>query len=133
MPFGYDWTCDNCNYTIRTAGLFEFYRDELGLRHRYGHPFPTTDESKRSSVKGFTAVWYCTKCQQLREVVVVEFVRSQGGSLGACLAYDDPEVERTEFPAVCDVCNAPLKDDIEDEPCSRCGKGKFTEEARFMS
>jgi hypothetical protein len=133
MPFGYDWTCDNCNYTIRTSGLWEFYRDRLGLRHRYGHPTPKSDEAKRAGVKGFTGVLYCTKCRQLREIVVYEFDQPQNGSMGACMSFSNPKIPHKEYKTVCDICGNHLKDRIGNICCPKCGKGKFKESGRFMS
>lgn len=51
MPFGYDWKCNHCGNQIRTGGLWEFYRDELGLRHPYGHPVPVSKEAIKSGVQ----------------------------------------------------------------------------------
>jgi len=133
MPFGYDWTCDNCNYTIRTSGLWEFYRDKNGIRHRYGHPGPKSTEAKQAGVKGFTGVWYCTKCRQLREIVVFEFDQPQNGSLIASYAYSISKIPHKEFKAVCDLCGNHFKDCIKDIRCPHCKKGKLKESARYMS
>ena len=134
MPFGTVWKCNHCNYSIRTSALWEFYIDEFGLRQKYGHPGPNSEQAKNAGVMGFTAEWYCPVCRSIHDVVVIEFNQPQNGSLGALMAYyDKPDVQHTEYNPVCDKCGIKLRDDLEGELCPKCGKGKFTEEGRFMS
>jgi rubrerythrin len=133
VPFGFIWKCDKCGYSIRTAGLFEFYIDEFGLRQRYGH-LSRSAKAKQAGVMGFSVEWYCPTCRSVRDVVVMEFNDSQKGPLPALMAYyDRPETEHEEFEAVCDKCGSKLTDEIESEICPKCNKGRFVEDGRFMS
>jgi hypothetical protein len=134
MPFGYDWKCNHCNYSIRTSALWEFYIDEFGLRQKYGHPGPNSEQAKNAGVMGFSAEWYCPTCRSVRDVVVIEFNDSQKGPLPALMAYyDRPETEHEEFEVICDKCGGVLRDDIEGELCPKCNVGHFVEDGRFMS
>lgn len=136
MPFGYDWKCNHCGNQIRTGGLWEFYRDELGLRHPYGHPVPVSKEAIKSGVQGFFGEWYCPKCREVRNIVAVEFVEPKNGSLDACKAglSDKIEAPKREYEAVCDRCNTPLKDHLDkSDICPKCNTGYFKEYSRFMS
>ena len=115
MPFGYVWTCDNCNYAVITAGLFTFRIDEHGNRVRCAHP--VYSKADRKAVKiGASRDAYCPHCKEIKDVVVYIFA--------------DPT---KKFPAVCDVCHTKLLDNLEDIPCPKCRYGHFREEGRWMS
>jgi hypothetical protein len=134
MPFGYDWKCNNCGYQLRTSALWEFYIDEFGLRQKYGHPCPNSEQAKNAGVMGFSAEWYCPTCRSVRDVVVLEFDKSKSGPLAALMAYyDRPETDHEEFEVICDKCGEKLIDDLENVTCCRCNAGRFQEESRFMS
>jgi ribosomal protein L44E len=133
MPFGFIWKCDKCEYSIRTAGLFEFYIDEFGLRQRYGH-LSRSAEAQKAGVMGFSVEWYCPTCRSVRDVGVIEFNDSQKGPLPALLAYyNRPETQHEEFEAVCDKCGEKLTDEIAGELCPKCNIGRFVEDGWFMS
>ena len=123
MPFGFIWKCDKCGYSIRTAGLFKFHIDENGNRKRFAHPIPS-EVDKNATVMGYSQEGFCPHCKEIKDVIVATFPVPQNGPLGA---------EYKEFPAICDVCHTPLKDEIEGESCPKCGHGKFKEYGRFMS
>ena len=114
MPFGNIWTCNQCGHSVRTAGLFKFYRDKNGIRHRCGHPVPAKAD-KNYIASGYSCEGYCPQCQQIRDVVVAEFK------------------PRKEFKAVCDVCGTKLIDNLNNVPCPKCNIGHFKEDGRFMS
>lgn len=133
MPFGTVWKCDKCGYQLRTSALWEFYVDEFGLRQKYGHPGPNSEQAKNAGVRGFSVQWYCSRCRSVRDVSVLEFDKAQPGSLGALGTYSFTDKPCQEFEAVCDKCGTKLIDELEGELCPKCGKGKLTEEARFMS
>jgi rubrerythrin len=133
MPFGNFWTCDNCGYFVRTSGVWEYYIDKHGNRQRYGHPTPNSRAAKKAGVKGFTQEGYCPSCREEKDVIVAKFASPLNGSLEAYLAFDNPDIKHQEFPPVCDKCNTPLKDDLLNLPCPKCGIGKFKESGRFMS
>jgi hypothetical protein len=103
MPFGYEYQCDHCGLEIRLSGLWEFYRDELGLRHPYGHPFACCEEAERSGVSGFYIEMYCPKCRSVRNIVVIEFDHPKNGSFNANLA-GLVDIHQKQYPAVCDQC-----------------------------
>ena len=129
MPFGNIWTCNQCGYSIRTAGLFEYYIDEFGLRQRYGH-LSRSEKAQKAGVRGFSVEWYCSQCKSVRDVSVLEFNDSQNGPLPALMAYYK---EHAEFEPICDKCGGKLTDEIEGELCPKCNKGHFKEDGRFMS
>ena len=123
MPFGNIWTCTNCGNSVRTAGLFKFYIDKNGNRKRFAHPIPS-EADKQATATGYSQEGFCPHCKEIRDVIVATFPVLQNGSIGA---------EYKEVPAICDVCHTPLKDNIENLPCPKCGIGKFKESGRFMS
>lgn len=92
--------CSCCGYTVRTAGSWEFYRDESGQRQPYGHPrtgpmmtrksiMKIRDKARRremlvhfesllkrqpsTTVNGFSENLYCHRCDAARDVVIYEF------------------------------------------------------------
>ena len=93
---------------------FKFYIDKNGNRKRCGHPVPSKSD-KHHVASGYSCEGYCPQCRQIKDVVVAEF---------------EP---RKEFEAVCDICGTKLLDDLENLTCPQCGKGRFKEEARWMS
>ena len=133
MPFGFIFKCDSCLAEIRVSGLWEYYVDKKGFRQRYGHPGPNSNQAKKAGVKGFTFDGYCPTCREVRDAIVIEFVEPQSGSLGACLAFKNSDVQHQEFDAICDKCGTKLIDDLENELCPKCSAGHFIETARYMS
>jgi len=132
MPFGYVWKCNHCDNTIRTSELWEFFRDSSGTLKKYGHPGTHSKRAAEAGVKGFYFEGYCPTCRSVHNAVIVEFSEPQPGSLGACLAFENPDIKHQEFDPVCDTCGEKLIDNLENEPCPNCG-GKLEESARYMS
>jgi hypothetical protein len=133
MPFGYDWECRKCHYSIRTGGLWEFYIDEHGLRQPYGHPVPVSEEAIKAGVKGFFGLWYCPKCRQIINKVVIEFDVPIDGSFNANLAGLE-KTGKKEYPAICDKCGSDLIEYLDKHNlCPACNKGHFKQTSRFMS
>ena len=132
MPFGYVYHCNKCSHEVTVSSGWEFYIDPNGICKKCGHP-TMSDEAKKYGIKGFMAFWYCRQCQQLRDAVIAEFSSPRNGSLDACLAYSDSDVEHKYFLAVCDACGSVLVENLNGLPCPKCGKGKFKESGRFMS
>ena len=130
MPFGFIYQCNKCSYEVTVSSGWEYHIDSNGVRKRYGH-LDRSDEAKQAGVKGFTAEWYCRKCQKVTEAIIAEFSSSCNGSLDACLTYSHPGVEHKYFLAVCGECGSVLVDNLNGLPCP-CGKGKFREYGRFM-
>ena len=131
MPTGLIYKCNNCHFEVTVSSGWEYYIDSNGNRKRYGH-LDRSDEAKQAGVKGFTAEWYCRKCQKVTEAIIAEFSSSCNGSLDACLTYSHPGVEHKYFLAVCGECGSVLVENLNGLPCP-CGKGKFKESGRFMS
>jgi rubrerythrin len=119
MPFGNIWTCDQCGYSVRTAGYFKFYIDKNGNRKRCGHPIPSASDKKAA---GYSKEGFCPHCKETKDVVVATFAVPQNS-----------EGEYKEVPAICNVCHATLKDNLEGEICPKCNVGHFKESGRFMS
>jgi rubrerythrin len=128
MPFGNIWTCNQCGYSIRTAGYFKFYVDKNGNRKRFAHPIPS-EADKNATATGYSQEGFCPHCKEIRDVIVAIFPVPQNDLLDA----HNPETKLKEFPAICDKCNTPLKDDLEGEICPKCNIGHFKESGRFMS
>ncbi|MFZ2036446.1 MAG: hypothetical protein WAU62_05965 [Dehalococcoidales bacterium] len=116
MPFGNIWTCNQCGYSIRTAGYFKFYIDKNGNRKRCGHPIPSTSDTKPI---GYSKEGFCPHCKEIKDVIVATFTPQ------------NPEAK--EVTAICNVCHTPLKDNLEGELCPKCNTGHFKESGRFMS
>jgi predicted nucleic acid-binding Zn ribbon protein len=115
MPFGYVWTCDQCNHSIITAGLFTFRIDKNGNRIRCGHP--VYSEADRKAVKvGASRDAYCPKCGEIKDVVVYIFAD-----------------RKKKFPAICEICHTKVKENLENVPCPKCKDGHFRETGRWMS
>jgi hypothetical protein len=131
MPFGFIYQCNKCSYEVTVSSGCEYYIDLNGIRKKCGYPAMSV-EAKKYGIEGLLSSWYCRKCQQLREVVIAEFSSPRNGSLDACLAYTDPNVEYKYFLAVCGECGSVLVENLNGLPCP-CGKGKFKESGRFMS
>jgi Zn finger protein HypA/HybF involved in hydrogenase expression len=129
MGFSTDWRCEQCGYTLCISGLWEFYRDDMGLRRFYGHPGASSPEAAESGVKGFTTDDYCPKCREIRTVVVLEFVNPKNRALDAWLS-----VKQNQYQTLCDRCGTPLKNSLEEsDVCPKCNKGHFKICSRYMS
>jgi len=129
MGFSTDWKCEQCGYIVCISGLWEFYRDDMGLRHFYGHPIPSSLEAAESGVKGFTIDAYCPECREIRTAVVAEFGNSKNRALDAWLS-----VKHDKYEAPCDKCGTPLKNSLaESDVCPKCNKGHFKICSRYMS
>ena len=113
------WKCNSCGYELCTSGDHEFYRDEKGMLHDYGHPVPVSEEAKKQGIKGFTVKWYCPKCQVVREVIITEFDKPLLGRYSV-------KNKRHNFEPHCSTCGTELKLllDIYDS-CPKCGNGYF--------
>jgi hypothetical protein len=85
MGASYRHTGDRCGYAVETSGPWEFYRDQAGMRQPYGHPVPRSREAKERGIAGFSALMYCTICDQVVDVIVQEYPTAIGEALGATL------------------------------------------------
>ena len=133
MPDGFIWKCNKCEYSVTTSGLYFYYVDKLGKRQRYGH-LGRSEKAKESGINGFTVEWYCSKCQSLREAVVLQFDHPQNGPIAAFMEYwNNLKSENKDFEIVCDKCGSQLFNDLNDLSCPKCGKGKFSKSGNFVS
>lgn len=112
VPFGFIYRCNNCQLSIRVSGLWEFSRTKSGARLKYGHPFAVSKRAARAGVKGLYFEGYCPTCRSVHNAVIVEFSEPQPGSLGACLAYENPDIKHQEFDGTCDTCCTKLIDNL---------------------
>ena len=53
MGAGYRMKCNNCDFSVVTSGPWEFFRDEKGKPHDFGHPSPVSDEAGNGVFTGF--------------------------------------------------------------------------------
>lgn len=138
MGSGYEHKCDRCGYEVATSGPWEFYRDELGLRHPYGHPVPASDEAERAGIAGLSAEMYCLDCRQVSDVILVEFVRPAEDSLLVWLGRCEPMEEyRHEGAVRCPSCGSTNlllgPDETRTIPCPRCGVGRVVGRETWVS
>jgi Zn finger protein HypA/HybF involved in hydrogenase expression len=129
MGFSTGWRCEECGFELCISGLWEFYRDEMGLRRAYGHPIASSSEAVESGIKGFTTDAYCPECRDIRSVVVSEFEKPKSRALEAW-----KYIKGYEYKALCDRCGTPLKYRIEESNvCPNCNKGHFKISHRYIS
>lgn len=133
MASVFSHTCDNCGYCVHTSGPHEFYRDSNGNRKPYGHPVPLSEEAKQRGIYGSSEILYCAKCDEVVDVILVEYEQPIGvtgvGWSGPCIPKDEYKEEK---PIKCPKCGmqelfyAALEG--EEPICPRCRKGKLISE-----
>jgi len=129
MSARWTWKCSNCNYTIETTCYWEFYRDEKGELHPYGHPAPISEKARKHGIKGFCDSGYCSKCIEVKDAITQEFDRGidYWGDRGG------PVTRIRSSEALCEECGTKLKVLIgNNELCPKCGNGYF-EQFGFMA
>jgi len=141
MGSAYFHKCTNCGYSVRTSGLWEFYRDKEGNKKPYGHPGPVSKEAEKRGIYGFSANVYCPKCDEVFDLIVVEFEKPIKGieaGLFAWLGKWEPKEEFLKEGGLgCPKCsNHKLilgpREDIR-VMCPRCKEGKLIVERRLIS
>lgn len=115
------YKCSNCDFEEEISGPWEFYRDENGIRHPYGHPGALSKEAEAKGVKGFYEVGYCSKCNQVRDAITLEFEKP---------VYEDwwgkaIDEEGKRFKPTCSECGTKLYGFL-DNICPKCGKPCLT-------
>lgn len=145
MGSAYRYECDGCGNVVETSGLWEFYRDATGARKLYGHPVPVSDEAVQMGVAGLSAELYCPLCDEVHDLVVVEFKQPYKGQL-FWLEMGEPKDEYQREDAVkCPDCgNTDLILGPNDEEasyfdarmsmlCPRCKKGRLSVGMQWIS
>ncbi len=123
--------CTECGYEVETSGLHEFYRDKSGKRKLYGHPIPTSKEAEERGIYGFSAELYCPICDEVFDLIVVEYKRPCKEELNYLKVWFDmvePKDEYREDDEVrCPKCgNTELilePEEDEEVKCPRCKRG----------
>ncbi len=128
MGAGYTLHCNACNYSVETSGPWEFYRDENGRCHEYGHPVPVSEAAAERGVYGFFGKLYCSTCDKVVDVILVEFKEPCRDHYLIWLGDHEPQEKYLDEDAVrCPVCENRfliLEPDNDHAPsCPRCGKG----------
>ncbi len=138
MGAWYSHKCDNCSYEVQTDGPWEFYRDKNGKRKPYGHPIPCSTEAEESGIAGLSGSLYCSKCDHVSEMILVEFKKPTNEKLHVWDGRLEPEDKYKKEGAVkCPKCgNTDLlfgeNNEIEFK-CPRCKKGKFKSTMTMIS
>lgn len=110
MACGVTWECDVCGYQIAIRRFQEYFIDDNGLRKRGSH-FETRPEAINAKIRGFSAILYCTHCEDLRDIIMT--TRYAEG------------IERQEIDEVCNKCGNKLTDNLGGRICPKCGTGTF--------
>ena len=127
MGAGFVHNCDNCGYSVNTSGPWEFYRDKEGNRKPYGHPGPMSREAKKRGIWGFSEDQYCPKCDEVFDVIVVEFA----GPNQRWAPKD--EYKKIKCPK-CGVRNLIfVSQEGKEVTCPRCRKGKWIGRMEYIS
>jgi len=138
MGAAYTHRCDRCGYSFHTSGPWEFYRADDGSIRPYGHPAPLSAEAAERGVHGLLGKVYCPACDQVREVVLVEFTEPCRRPRSVWLDPPEPLAPYSsgELPA-CPGCGGTrlvLGDEGgEGLTCPRCGAGRLVATMDWIS
>ena len=138
MGASYLHVCSHCKHSIRTSGPWEFYRNLFGTRKPFGHPTAVSRMASRRGIYGFSGGLYCTECDEVYDVILVEFskpTRDRGTAWHGNLEVKDEyrSQEAIKCPGCCNtrLMFEPGKSD--GITCPRCGKGEFVGEMEWVS
>ncbi len=118
MGSWYEYECNYCHYKVTTGGLLEFYRDESGIKKRYGHPLPFSEEAQKCGMKGFSVEAYCLNCKKIFDVIKTEFKNSS-------IHEGKPEILIHYREFICPECNEKLYEFLDNVKCPKCEDGVF--------
>lgn len=132
------FTCGECGYTVTTSGPWEFYRDEDGARHPYGHPGPASREARERGVWGLSAELYCPDCDEVHDIVVVEFVEPVSDARDVWMRNYTPRQEFQRPGGVrCPGCGGTFMllgpEGAPPVDCPRCGSVSMTGKQDWIS
>ena len=138
MGAGYRMKCNNCDFSIATSGPWEFFRDEKGKQHDFGHPSPVSEEAAQRGVYGLYGKLYCPTCNKVVTVILVEFKEPCRDALSLWSGQCEPLEKYLEEDAVkCPKCK---NKDLILEPdndhavsCPKCKKGFLLGEMEWIS
>lgn len=138
MGSGYLMKCDHCGYSVKTSGPWEFYRDEKGERHAFGHPIPISAEAAQRGVYGLSGTLYCPACDKVVDVILVEFKEPCRDSLKLWSGQCEPDDNYlTDDVVRCPECKNKFlilePDNKHALSCPRCGKGMMTGNIAWIS
>ena len=110
------WECSSCDFKVVTSGSHEFYRDEKGEFHPYGHPTAGSTKAIEAGVKGFCVRGYCTKCNAVKVAITREFktLVHEGW-------WHKSDNEEKRIKPICSECGNELILDFVEKPCPKCG------------
>lgn len=139
MGAGYVHKCNKCGYSVSTSGPWEFYRDSKGKRKPYGHPVPMSEEARQRGIYGLSGELYCPNCDEVFDLILVEFKEPSQDSLsvwgGMCEPID--EFKDEEGAVKCPKCGnrnlilGPMED--REATCPRCKYGKLVGKMEWIS
>jgi DNA-directed RNA polymerase subunit M/transcription elongation factor TFIIS len=138
MGAGYVHKCNECGYSVSTSGPWEFYRDSKGKRKPYGHPVPMSEEARQRGIYGLSGALYCPNCDEVFDLILVEFKKPSQDSLSVWGGMCEPKDEFKDEGAVkCPKCDnrnlilGPMED--REVTCPRCKEGKMVGEMEWIS
>ena len=128
MGTGYSLKCNTCLYSVETSGPWEFYRDEKGRRHVFGHPVPVSEKAVQRGIYGLFEEVYCPTCEKVVKAILVEFKEPCRDPLQMWSGQCEPMDEYKKESAVkCPKCRNKyliLEPDNDHPPsCPKCEKG----------
>ncbi len=134
----YRHSCDNCGYSFKTSGPWEFYRDGGGQKKPFGHPIPMSAEAAQRGIYGLSANLYCRQCDRAFDLVIAEFKQPQRSGLDVWSGAAEPKDEfKREGAVKCPVCGNRqllLEGNEAAEPtCPRCKSGRLVSQREWIS
>ena len=103
MAVYWDWKCSNCGFTVETSWSHEFFRDDYGELHPYGHPQATSKEAKE-------------KGDSVKDAITREFNTPVHEGW-----WHMPDNEVKSFTPICGECGTELIRGFVEKPCPKCG------------
>jgi len=137
MGAEFRYICSKCGYSIVTSGPWEFYRDRLGNRRPAGHPVPLFC-LEGPGIFGLSGEVYCPTCDEVFDVVLVEFKEPTLDTYAVWSGQCEPTEEFKKKDAVrCPQCGNPhliLGPDEETKTrCPRCQNGVLKGRVEWIS
>jgi ribosomal protein S27E len=122
MGAWYAHRCEKCDYEVNTQGPWEFYRDKNGTRKPYGKIAPVSKEAAECGISGLMGEVYCPDCDEVFEVILVEFKTPTIKSPNAEIIDECKKKDAVKCPK-CGNLELIFEDDHENINCPRCENG----------